>query len=510
MRISKSKVSILPALMLGIGTVVLSGGAAAQSTDTTRPNVVMFYTDDLGYGDLSCYGATRVKTPNIDKLADNGLKFTNAHCATATCTPSRFAILTGQYPWRKSGTAILPGNASLIIPTNRATLGTVFQNAGYKTAIVGKWHLGLGPESGPDWNGEIKPGPNEVGFDYSFIFPATADRVPTVYVRNHRVVALDPKDPIEVNYKEKIGNEPTGKENPDQLKMTANRGHDNTIVNGIGRIGWMTGGQRARWADETLGSDFSDEANDFIARNSEEPFFLFYAMHNIHVPRVPDVRFKGQSPMGYRGDAILEMDYLVGKVMDKLDAEDLTTNTIVMFSSDNGAVLNDGYDDDYDLLGDHKPSGPFSGGKYSIFEGGTRVPFIVHWPAGIKPGETNALVGQLDLVRSFAAFTGQTLDEKDAPDSQNIIDALLGKSEKGRESLVEMHRTFALVRGDWKYIEPRKKNGNKRSGVRKYVQLYNLKDDPAEQNNLAKEKPELVKELRAELEKIKADGGVAE
>lgn len=189
-----------------------------------RPNVIFIYADDLGYGDLGCYGATKIKTPNIDRLAVGGLRLTNAHSTSATCTPSRYALMTGQYPWRRSGTNILPGDAALIIPTDKTTLPKLFREAGYQTGIVGKWHLGLGDAVDKNWNGEIKPGPNEVGFDYSFIFPATADRVPTVFVENHRVVALDTSDPIAVDYQKKIGNDPTGNEYPELLKMKASRG----------------------------------------------------------------------------------------------------------------------------------------------------------------------------------------------------------------------------------------------------------------------------------------------
>ena len=198
-----------------IKTILLFLLLAVSGFSQKRPNVVLIYVDDLGYGDLSCYGATKISTPNIDKLAKQGIRFTNAHATSATCTPSRYALMTGIYPWRKEGTGILPGDAALIIPTDKTTLPSLFQKAGYQTGIVGKWHLGLGDQLEKDWNGELKPGPNEVGFDYSFIFPATADRVPSVFVENHRVIALDSSDPIQVDYNKKVGTDPTGKENPD-------------------------------------------------------------------------------------------------------------------------------------------------------------------------------------------------------------------------------------------------------------------------------------------------------
>lgn len=192
--------------------------ASAADTNRLTPNIVIILADDLGYGDIGCYGATKIPTPNVDRLASEGLRFTDAHATSATCTPARYALLTGEYPWRKKGTGILPGNAELIIAPGRTTLASMLQRAGYTTGVVGKWHLGLGGPGGPDWNGEVKPGPREIGFDYSFIMPATGDRVPCVYVENGRVAGLDPKDPIEVNYDHKIGDEPTGKEHPEVVE----------------------------------------------------------------------------------------------------------------------------------------------------------------------------------------------------------------------------------------------------------------------------------------------------
>ncbi|HSK13946.1 MAG TPA: sulfatase-like hydrolase/transferase, partial [Phnomibacter sp.] len=310
-----------------------------------EPNVVFIYVDDLGYGDLSCYGATKLQTPNLDKLAANGIRFTNAHSTSSTCTPSRYAMMTGNYPWRQAGTGILPGDAALIIPTDKPTLPKVFKQAGYHTALVGKWHLGIGDAVEKNWNGELKPGPNETGFDHSFIFPATADRVPTVFVENHHVIALDSSDPIAVSYKQKIGNEPTGLENPELLKMpaTPGHGHNNTIVNGIGRIGFMSGGKMARWTDEEMPLTFLEKAKQYIRENQAKPFFLFYSLTEPHVPRVPSTMFKGKSGLGFRGDAILQMDWAVGEIMNELKALKLDENTIVIFSSDNGPVLDDGY-----------------------------------------------------------------------------------------------------------------------------------------------------------------------
>ena len=244
------------------------GALACQAAD--RPNIILIYADDLGYGDVGCYGATKVQTPNIDRLAREGLRFTDGHSASATCTPSRYALLTGEYAWRKRGTGVLPGNAPLIIPPGRTTLSAVLKKAGYATGVVGKWHLGLG-DGAIDWNGEIKPGPLEVGFDYGFVIPATGDRVPCVYVENHRVFGLDPKDPIRVSYGQPIGDMPTGKANPERLKLHPSHGHDQTIINGISRIGYMTGGKSALWVDEDMADVLTAEGEAFHRGARERP-----------------------------------------------------------------------------------------------------------------------------------------------------------------------------------------------------------------------------------------------
>ncbi|GEO07453.1 arylsulfatase [Adhaeribacter aerolatus] len=476
-----------------------------------KPNIVIIYADDLGYGDVSSYGATKIKTPNIDKLATQGLRFTQAYATSATCTPSRFSMLTGKYAWRKQGTGIAPGDAALLIPTDITTLPGMLQKAGYKTAVVGKWHLGLGPQGGPDWNQEIKPGPLEIGFNYSFILPATGDRVPCVYMENRRIVDLDPADPIRVSYKEKIGNEPTGKENPELLKMKPSHGHDNTIVNGVSRIGYMTGGKKARWIDEEMADVITNRAINFIDKNKTGPFFLYFATQDIHVPRMPHSRFVGKSGMGARGDAILQLDWTVGEVLNALDKLNLAYKTIVLFSSDNGPVLDDGYDDKaVSKLGGHKPAGSLRGGKYSAFEASTRVPFLVRWPGTIKPGVSAALISQVDLFSSFAQLTGQTLGAQDAPDSFNVLNALLGKAKNGREYIVSqaLNNTLSLVQNNWKYIEPSNgprlnKNTNTELGNNPEPQLYNLKEDISEARNVAKANPKVLQQMQATLKEVK-------
>ena len=496
-------------IFLTIPLLIIQSLPRLKAQAIERPNVILIYMDDLGYGDLGTYGADQIKTPNIDALAANGVRFINGHATSATCTPSRYALLTGEYPWRK-GAHILPGDAPLIIPTDRTTLPSQFQKAGYKTGIVGKWHLGLGSTLEKDWNNRISPGPNEVGFDYSFIFPATADRVPTVFMENGLVVGLDEDDPIQVNYKTKVGDEPTGKENPELLKMHAslNHGHDNTIVNGIGRIGYMSGGKKARWTDEEVPLTFLAKAKDFIEENKSQPFFLYYALTEPHVPRMPSTFFKGKSPLGYRGDAILQMDWAVGEIIKQVESLGLTQNNIIIFSSDNGPVLDDGYADEAVIKQNgHLPAGPLRGGKYSAFEGGSRVPLIISWPGKIQTGTSDALVSQVDFFASFSKLINQPIPMGNAPDSEDLLPVFLGKSSKGRSILVKQGGAPTITKGNWKYISPNKgvavaKLTGIETGNASVDQLYNLKNDIGEQNNLAEKYPQKVKELKEALLKI--------
>jgi arylsulfatase A-like enzyme len=490
-----------------------SGLALAATTamaQTRRPNIVVIYADDLGYGDVGCYGATRIATPNIDRLAAQGLRFVNAHAAAATCTPSRYAMMTGQYAWRRKGTGVLPGDASLIVEPGRPTLASVIRQAGYTTGVVGKWHLGLGTGN-LDWNADIAPGPLDVGFDYCFLIPATGDRVPCVFVENRRVAGLDPSDPIRVDYQKQVGGEPTGRDHPELLKMHPSHGHDMTIVNGISRIGFMAGGKAARWVDEDIADTITGKAKAFIEQNRARPFFLYFSTHDIHVPRVPHPRFAGKSGLGPRGDVILQLDWCVGEILDTLDRLNLADNTLVIFTSDNGPVVDDGYKDQaVEKLSGHRPSGPLRGGKYSAFDAGTRVPFIVRWPGSVKPGNSEALVCQIDFLASFAALTGEKPGAGASPDGISILDALLGRSRSGRDHLVEQAGALSLIKGDWKYIEPSKgekymKHTDTETGNDPAPQLYDLRTDIGEKNNVAAQHPEKVRELASMLERIRSN-----
>lgn len=385
-----------------------------------KPNVIIIYTDDIGYGDLSCYGAKKVITKQTDKLAKEGLRFTQAHSPAATCTPSRYAVLTGEYSWRRKGTGVAPGDALMIVSPERYTLADMFKSGGYATGVIGKWHLGLGAKGQQDWNGLMTPGLRDLGFDYSYIMAATGDRVPCVLMENDRVEGLDPSDPIEVSYTKPFDGLPTGKNNPELLRVHPSHGHDQAIINGISRIGYMRGGNKALWVDEDIADSITVKAVKFIEKNHTKPFFLLFATNDIHVPRAPHQRFVGQTSMGPRGDAIVQMDWCVGKIAETLERLSLKNNTIIIFTSDNGPVVDDGYrDDSIEKLGDHKPAGNLRGGKYSKFEAGTRVPFIISYPNKIKKGVSNALVSQIDLMHTLASIIKVALPEDSAPDSFN-------------------------------------------------------------------------------------------
>ena len=489
--------------------------ARADEAGAARPpNVVFIYADDVGYGDVGAYGAEKIPTPNLDRMAADGLRFTDAHCAAATCTPSRYSLLTGEMAFRKKGTGVLPGNANMAIAPDQFTLGDVFRQAGYRTGVIGKWHLGLG--DGPiDWNGEVRPGPGDIGFDYAFLLPATNDRVPCVYVENGHVVNLDPADPISVSYKTPVDGAapgtdyPDGKLHPEAMTYyPSTHGHNNSVINGIGRIGYMKGGKQALWDDESMADVFVAKACAFIEENRERPFFLHFCSQDIHVPRAPHPRFHGKSALSYRGDAMVQLDWAAGEILDALERYGLDKNTIVIFSSDNGPVYDDGYADGTTVLTSkeevdrgHDASGAWRGGKYQIYEGGTRVPLILRWPGVVQPGVSDALVTQVDLLASFAGMLHQEIPAGAAQDSRDCLDAFLGKDTKGSAMILEQAHCVAIRKGPWKYIEAARKKGRNSQ-----PELYNIADDVAEQNNVIAEHPDVARELAALLQKYKEQG----
>lgn len=502
----------------GILSLALSSCLLAQAENKEKnsgtPNVIFIYADDLGYGDLECYGAKNIRTPNVNRLADNGIRFTNAHATAATSTPSRYSVLTGEYAWRKPGTDVAAGNAGMIIHPAQYTMADMFKSAGYATGAFGKWHLGLGDKTAQqDWNAPLPAALGDLGFDYSYIMAATADRVPCVFIENGRVANYDPSAPIEVSYIKNFPGEPTGKDNPELLyNLKPSHGHDQSIVNGISRIGYMKGGGKALWKDENIADSITVHAIDFIRRHKDEPFFMYFATNDVHVPRFPHERFRNKNKMGLRGDAIAQFDWSVGQLLQTLDELGLTRNTLVILSSDNGPVVDDGYEDRAEeLLNGHSPTGHLRGGKYSAFEGGTRIPVIVHWPEAIrKPAVSDALISQIDWLASFASLVDARIPRGSAPDSYDCLATLLGQDRTDRPWVIEQaaNHTLSVRTKNWKYIEgseggPMITWGPKiETGYLGTPQLYDMQQI-GEQENVAAKYPEKVFELEQILRKVR-------
>jgi arylsulfatase A-like enzyme len=496
-----SPLSALAAFILFVSTFIAKVSAADPSR---QPNIIFILADDIGYGDFGCYGATKVKTPHVDQLARDGIRLTDAHATASVCTPTRYSFITGQYAFRNpDGDHILSGEAPLSIDAAKPTVASLLKKAGYATGQVGKWHLGLG-RGDLNYNAVIKPGPIELGFDHTFFFPATGDRVPCVFVRDHKVEGLDPNDPIQVNYRHKVGDEPTGREHPELLTMkpAPKQGHVDTIINGISRIGYMSGGHTARWTDTEMANTLNREAVRFIEGNKDRPFFLYFATHDIHVPRVPCASYKGKSECGVRGDVIEEFDGSVAKVLDALDRLKLADNTLVIVTSDNGGIMEDGYQDgSIARANGHLCNGVLRGYKGSLWEGGHREPFIARWPGKIKPGTTSdELIGLVDMLAMFAAVAGVDLPADAGPDSFNVLPILLGQPHKPiRDYLVLQNyngRGQALRHGHWKFIPA---EGPQARGP----QLYDLSNDLGENKNLAPSKPEIVAKMQEQLRAVR-------
>lgn len=508
--------SCLSALITG----TMTAGAQTDGeppTEQKRPNVILLIADDLGYGDLECYGAKNVETPNVNRLADEGIKFTNCHATAATSTPSRYSLLTGEYAWRRSGTDVAAGNAASIIKPDQFTMADLFHNAGYYTGAIGKWHLGLGPVTGQqDWNGKLTHTPRDLGFDYHYIQAATADRVPCVYLEQDTVANYDPTAPIQVSYSSNFEGEPTGVTHRDQLKVDWTHGHNQSIVDGISRIGYMKGGGKALWKDENIADSIVAHSVRFINEHKDEPFFLYLCTNDVHVPRWPHERFRGKNPMGVRGDAIVQFDWTVGEVMKALDEAGIADNTLLILSSDNGPILDDGYADRaIELLNGHSPSGPYRSYKYSGYEGGTMVPFIVRWPERVVPASepNHTLLSHIDLIGSFGALINQEIPAGGAIDSGDMLAQILGESTEHRPWVSELNhtRTLSVRTNDWKYLPAN--DGVKatnwgisiENGNQPYDQLFDMVNDPGETTNLAQSHPEILKYMKEILKDARAN-----
>jgi arylsulfatase A-like enzyme len=483
--------SLLTAIAcLPVATFWAPPASAAQPAPAST-NIIVILADDIGWGDAGCYGATRLKTPHIDRLAAEGQRFVNGHASAAVCTPTRYSMLTGQYGFRRDAVGVnrgvANGAAPLTIPTDMVTAPGLLQAAGYHTGLVGKWHLGFGL-SKPDYNKQLRPGPLEVGFDEFFGIPATNDRIPTVLVRDHNVVGLDPADPIEYTY---------DKKEAEALGLSP-------WAAGRNRIGWGKGGKAAWWDDKKLADIHTAEAVQFIERNKDKKFFLYYAPHNVHAPKIPGPRFAGTSGLGERADMLLEFDDSLGQLLQTLDRLQLTNDTLIIYSSDNGAYVNneDG----------HRPTGPFRGIKSTSWEGGTRVPFIVRWPARIAVGVSEDLVSTIDIPATITAAAGIALPENSLPDSVNLLPAMLGETDSPKRDhlILQCGSGHLSVRsGSWKYIPDLDrvegwKSPRKAPGAPDRPGLFDLSSDPGETKNLARENPGEVERLADLLTQVKA------
>ena len=495
-----SRRTFLKQLGLGCTALVAGGNLPLPETPPRPRNILFILADDLGWGDVSCYGTTPNLTPFIDAYAQRGVTFTDAHSPASTCTPTRYAIFTGCYAWRRPGTGIAQGDAALLINPQLETLPKLMQRSGMVTGAVGKWHLGMGLGPGKtNWNQPISPSANDIGFDYTFLMAATADRTPCVYVEDGRVVNHDPNDPIEVNYQRNYPGEPDGVRDRASLKLDWHHGHNQAVVNGIGRIGYMKGGEKARWKDEDMADIFVEKACAFMEANREKPFFLYLGTNDIHVPRVPHPRFVGSTPFGPRGDATRQFDDSVRRVIEKLRELGLERDTLVVITSDNGPVVNDGYmDEAEEKLGNHRPAAHWRGTKYTPFEGGHRVPFIAVWEGQIPANRrSNALLSLVDLGHTFATLRGQTLSADAMPDSFDVHRALLDpEAASTRTALISQDWYMSYREGEWKYIVPRRAGNapNEKTNPQNGA-LFHLTNDESEGTNLITRHPKKAKAL---------------
>ena len=483
------------------------------------PNVVLIFADDLGYGDLGCYGATKVQTPNIDRLAAEGRRFTDAHSASAVCTPSRYALLTGQYPVRASdGRGVwgpAPITSSLIVDTEKTTIADIFKSAGYDTGVIGKWHLGFGKVKN-DWKEPLRPGPLDLGFDYYFGMPVVNSAPPYVYVENDRVVGGDPDDPLVYVGRGAKGTTPLTPIPPEAAQRSPNA---------------FKGAAKAHelFNDYQVGTMFAKKSVQWISERKDKPFFLYLATTNIHHPFTPAKRFQGTSQCGLYGDFIHELDWIVGEVMTCLEDNGVADNTLVIFTSDNGGMFNFGGQAAFKA--GHRQNGDLLGFKFGVWEGGHRVPMIVRWPGKVKPGTVSKqMLGNVDMLATFSALTGQKLEKAEQADSVNMLPAFVDEPEKQiRDHIVlAPHKGthLSIRKGKWMYIPSRGSGGfgGKTPSSHTFAgpaaasfvgsinsdivdgkikkdappaQLYDLEADVNQTKNVHDEHPDVVKELTA-------------
>lgn len=495
-------------------SILIAGASFVFAAE--KPNIVLIYADDLGYGDLSCYGATKVNTPHIDRLAEQGKRFTDAHVASPVCTPSRVALLTGEYSHREAPSKPIFLKMPLCINPDKETVADVLKRAGYATACIGKWHLGFGVANPVDWNKPLSPGPLDLGFDHYYGMPVVNSHAPFVWVENTSVVGYDPQDPFV------YGKKSVTRVFREKMQFDA-----------------IGGAEKAHqlYDDEKVGTQLKDQAIAWIkqeAADKKRPFFLYFPTTNIHHPFTPAPRFKGTSKAGMYGDFIHELDWMVGEVIKSLEETGVADNTLVIFTSDNGGMLNMGGQEA--IAQGHRLNGDLQGFKFDAWEGGHRVPFIVKWPGKVKPGTvSDQLIMNNDLFATFASITGQKASQGQARDSINILSTFITEDTtpvRTEAVITPKDTSHRLLRsGDWVYISAAggggfnsqrvgshgfggaagmRYAGNKNSDYAHGkikpdapdAQLYNLTSDPRQEKNLVLTHPDKAAEMKARLAKI--------
>jgi arylsulfatase A-like enzyme len=469
--------------------MILLAPTDVRAADNTpqRPNLVIILADDMGYGDPGCYNPdSKIPTPNIDQLANQGMRFTDAHTPSSVCTPTRYGLLTGRYCWRTSlSRGVLNGYSPLLIKPGRLTLAAVLKQHGYATACIGKWHLGLGTDNNADFSKPLRPGPGSLGFDESFIIPASLDMPPYVFVENEQVTEA-----------------PTTTIAPSEMRRRGGGGF------------WRGGAIAPSFKHVNVLPTFTQKSVDFLRKQSrDKPFFLYCALNAPHTPWMPTDEFRGKSKADWYGDFVVQVDATVGRLLRTLDETQLADNTLVLFTSDNGAHW---LPEDIEKWG-HRANGNLRGQKADIWEGGHRVPFIVRWPGKIKAGRScDELICLTDLLSTIAALVEFKLPIDAGEDSFNLLPAFLAeKLPKPIRDAVVHHSsdgTFAIRQGPWKLALALGSHGfsiprdikPEPGGPR--GQLYNLAQDAEEVNNVWLEHPDVVARLTALLDKYKRDG----
>ena len=466
--------------------LILAGLLGQDASAPERPNVVVVLADDLGYGDPRCYAAgSRVPTPHIDRLAVEGMRLTDMHTPSAVCSPTRYGLLTGRYAWRselKSG--VLWGRSPLLIEPERETLGDLFQRAGYRTAVIGKWHLGLGSVDPEPFDGPLDASPLDLGFDRSLVIPASLDIPPYLWLEG-----ADAEEPLD-----------------GEVEASGQARH--------GGGGFWRAGEIAPNFDfhKTL-DRIVDEGRAFVEDHEREhpdqPFFLYLPLTAPHTPWLPDEAFRGVTDAGVYGDFAAMVDDRLGRLLATLDELDLAGDTLVIFTSDNGAHWTPGDRDTFD----HRANGPWRGQKADIHEGGHRVPFVLRWPSRVPAGEVrHELAVHTDLYATFAALLSQPVPDGAAEDSVDLSAVWLGDPVEEPPRTAAVHHSlnghFAYREGRWKLIESKGSGGFTRVDVADDApegQLYDLRLDPGETTNLWDERPEVVARLRAGLAAVRGD-----